>query len=44
MLFNNKKQTHMKKQQQIVVNFFNHPEDYLNLNKNAYKHNKIRLP
>ena len=32
----------MKKQKQIVTNFFNYPltEAYLNLNQDAFKHNK----
>ena len=36
----------MKKQKQIVTRFFNHPlnEAYLNLNQDAFKHNKIRRP
>ena len=34
----------MKKQKQIVTCFFNHPltEAYLNLNQDAFKHNKIQ--
>ena len=33
----------MKKQKQIVTHFFNHPltQVYLNLNQDAFKHNKI---
>ena len=46
ILFNNPKKIDMKKQKQIITLFFNHPltEAYLNLNQDAFKHNKIRLP
>ena len=35
-----------KKQKQIVNCFFNHPltQDYLNLNQDVFKHNKIQRP
>ena len=36
----------MKTQKQMVTHFFNHPltETYLNLNQDAFNHNKIRKP
>ena len=36
----------MKTQKQIVTRFFNNPltKDYLNLNQDVFRHNKIERP